>query len=112
MEAAVDSARDCTIAYLEGLLEPVDKRSRPIAWMLPYKRIRRWSWEIFWLAGGIFSWILAPWVFAALRTHELLNVLASTPVNVLFWVYFWGVMWGLGDVSYQQPLNLDVTPER
>jgi L-rhamnose-H+ transport protein len=67
---------------------------------VPYKRIRRWSWEIFWLAGGIFSWIVAPWFFAALRTNDLLKVLASTPGNVLFWVYFWGVMWGLGGLTF------------
>jgi L-rhamnose-H+ transport protein len=67
---------------------------------VPYKRIRRWSWEIFWLTGGIFSWLIAPWIFAALRTNDLLNVLGSTPGNVLFWVYFWGLMWGLGGLTF------------
>eukprot|EP01042_Synura_sphagnicola_P018780 gene18780-23747_t len=23
---------------------------------VPYKSIRRWNWEVFWLAGGILSW--------------------------------------------------------
>jgi len=67
---------------------------------VPYKRIQRWSWEIFWLAGGIFSWIIAPWLFASLRTNDLLGVLGSTPNNVLFWCYFWGVMWGLGGLTF------------
>lgn len=67
---------------------------------VPYKRVRRWSWEIFWLAGGMFSWIIAPWVFASLRTHDLLNVLTATPNNVLFWCYFWGAMWGLGGLTF------------
>lgn len=67
---------------------------------VPYKRIRRWSWEIFWLTGGFFSWIIAPWVFAFLRTNDLLGVLSATPSSVLFWCYFWGAMWGLGGLTF------------
>ncbi len=67
---------------------------------VPYKRIRRWSWEIFWLTGGVFSWLIAPWVFASLRTHDLPGVLGNTPGNVWFWCYFWGLMWGLGGLTF------------
>jgi L-rhamnose-H+ transport protein len=67
---------------------------------VPYKRIRSWSWEIFWLTGGVFSWIVAPWLFASLRTNDLLGVLRAAPPDVLFWVYFWGVMWGLGGLTF------------
>lgn len=67
---------------------------------VPYKRIRGWSWEIFWLTGGVFSWIVAPWVFAGLRTSDLLGVLNAAPSSVLFWVYFWGAMWGLGGLTF------------
>jgi L-rhamnose-H+ transport protein len=67
---------------------------------VPYKRIRRWSWEIFWLTGGVFSWIVAPWIFALLRTNDLLGVLSAAPSNVLFWCYFWGAMWGLGGLTF------------
>ena len=67
---------------------------------VPYKRIHRWSWEIYWLVGGVFSWIVAPWTFAALRTHDLLAVLAATPGKVLFWTYFWGLMWGIGGLTF------------
>jgi len=60
---------------------------------VPYKRIRRWSWEIFWLVGGFFSWVIAPWVFAGLRTEHLLDVLRSTSTSTLLWCGFWGAMW-------------------
>ena len=26
---------------------------------VPYRGVRRWSWETYWLVGGIFSWIIA-----------------------------------------------------
>ncbi len=67
---------------------------------VPYKRIKLWSWEIFWLAGGIFSWAIAPWLFASLRTNDLLDVLSATPSNTLFWCWFWGVMWGFGGLTF------------
>jgi len=67
---------------------------------VPYRRIQRWSWEIFWLTGGVFSWIVAPWLFASLRTHDLTGVLAHTPGDVLFWCYFWGALWGIGGLTF------------
>ena len=67
---------------------------------VPYKRIRLWSWEVFWLAGGLFSWLIAPWLFASLRTNDLLGVLAATPRETLAWCWFWGAMWGFGGLTF------------
>ena len=67
---------------------------------VPYKRVRRWSWEIFWLVGGVFSWVIAPWCFASLRTEHLFDVLSSTPASTLLWCWFWGVMWGFGGLTF------------
>jgi L-rhamnose-H+ transport protein len=36
-----------------------------VSFYVPYKRLRRWSREVFWIVGGAFSWIVAP---MALRT--------------------------------------------
>ena len=67
---------------------------------VPYKRVQRWSWEIYWIAGGTMAWLLAPWIFAALRTSDLLGVLHATPFGTIFWCYFWGAMWGLGSMAF------------
>lgn len=67
---------------------------------VPYKRIQRWSWEVFWLAGGLFSWLIAPWLFAALRTEDLLGVLSAAPRDTLLWCWFWGAMWGFGGLTF------------
>jgi L-rhamnose-H+ transport protein len=67
---------------------------------VPYKGIRRWSWEIFWLVGGVFSWIVAPWIFAGVRTNALLQVLADTPGSTLMWCWFWGALWGFGGLTF------------
>jgi L-rhamnose-H+ transport protein len=67
---------------------------------VPFRSVRGWSWEIFWLVGGVFSWIIAPWLFASLRTHDLLAVLAEAPPATLAWCYFFGALWGFGGLTY------------
>src|ERR1700728_4392903 len=67
---------------------------------VPYKRVQRWSWEVYWLTGGAAAWLVVPWVFAALRTNDLLGVLQATPSSTIFWCYFWGAMWGLGRIAF------------
>jgi L-rhamnose-H+ transport protein len=62
--------------------------------------VRGWSWEIFWLVGGVFSWIIAPWLFASLRTHDLLAVLAEAPPATLALCYFFGALWGFGGLTF------------
>jgi L-rhamnose-H+ transport protein len=67
---------------------------------VPYKRIRLWSWEIFWITGGLFSWLIAPWVVASVQTRHLFEVLSSTPSSTLFWCWLWGALWGLGGLTF------------
>lgn len=67
---------------------------------VPYKGVRRWSWEVFWITGGAVSWIFAPWFFAALQTRDLLGVLSATSNETLFWCYVFGAAWGLGGLTF------------
>jgi len=67
---------------------------------LPYRKVKHWAWESYWLAGGIFSWIIAPWVIASLAVPDLLNVLRHAPLKSAFWSYFFGALWGVGGLSF------------
>ena len=67
---------------------------------LPYKGVRRWSWECYWILGGFFSWIIAPWIVASLTVPNLLDALSSASGSTLFWSYFFGLMWGVGGLTY------------
>jgi len=66
----------------------------------PYRRVRKWAWEVYWLVGGFFSWIVAPWLLASILTENPLAVFRETPAGVLGWAYFWGAMWGLGGLTF------------
>ena len=67
---------------------------------LPFKRVKGWAWETYWLIAGVFSWILAPIVLAALLVPDLWSVLSATSGRTLALVYFWGVMWGVGGLTF------------
>ncbi|HEX3351935.1 MAG: L-rhamnose/proton symporter RhaT [Terriglobales bacterium] len=67
---------------------------------VPYRGVKRWAWETFWLTGGFFSWIIAPWFFGLLMTKDLLAVLHETPGTVLFWTFFFGLLWGIGGLTF------------
>ena len=67
---------------------------------VPYRGVRRWSWETYWLVGGFFSWIIAPWFLGHLMTRDLLAVLSETPKSTLFWAFFFGLLWGIGGLTF------------
>ena len=67
---------------------------------IPYRGVKKWAWESYWLAGGFFSWIIAPWVLAFIICPNLIEVLKSAEPKVLFWSYFFGAMWGIGGLTF------------
>jgi len=67
---------------------------------VPYRGVRRWSWETYWLVGGCFSWIIAPWLLGSLMTKNLLTVLSEAPSKALFWAFFFGLLWGIGGLTF------------
>jgi L-rhamnose-H+ transport protein len=67
---------------------------------VPYKGVKKWSWETYWLVGGFFSWIICPWVLASFMTNDLINVLKQQSFTTLWWTYFFGAMWGFGGLTF------------
>ena len=67
---------------------------------VPYRRVKHWAWETYWLVGGFFSWIIAPWLLALLLTRDLFAVLRESPLGSLFWAYAFGLLWGLGGLTF------------
>lgn len=67
---------------------------------LPYRGVKRWSWETYWLVGGVFSWVIAPWIFAWILVSDLPSLFRSAPESCLGWAYFFGALWGLGGLTF------------
>ena len=66
---------------------------------VPYKGVKKWSWETYWLVGGFFSWIICPWLFAYFMTEDLISVLKQQTASTIWWTYFFGVLWGFGGLT-------------
>ena len=67
---------------------------------VPYRKVTGWSWETYWLVGGVVSWVVAPWLLAGILTHDLFAVLHETPVSTVWWAYLFGVLWGVGGLTF------------
>jgi len=67
---------------------------------VPYKGVKHWAWETYWLVGGIVSWIVCPWVLALILTKNLPGVILSQSASTLWWTYFFGVLWGFGGLTF------------
>lgn len=67
---------------------------------VPYKGVKKWSWETYWLVGGFFSWIICPGLLASLLTNDLAGVLRQQSGSTLWWTYFFGAMWGFGGLTF------------
>jgi len=67
---------------------------------IPFKKVQKWAWESYWLVGGLFSWIVTPSVVGFLTCPGLLKVLGSAPSRSILWCYLFGVMWGIGGLTF------------
>lgn len=67
---------------------------------VPYKGVKKWSWETYWLVGGFFSWIICPSLLALVLTKDPYGAISSQPFAVLKWTYFFGVLWGFGGLTF------------
>ena len=66
----------------------------------PCKRIKGWAWETYWLTLGLFAWIAAPLLMALIIVPNFFEILSTVPNGVLFWAYFFGVLWGIGGLTF------------
>lgn len=67
---------------------------------IPFRKVRNWSWETYWLTQGFAAWIVMPWLFAAWTIPDLWSVLADSSARHMFWSYFFGVLWGIGGLTF------------
>lgn len=69
---------------------------------VPINKIKKWSWESYWLIQGIFAWLLFPVLGALLAVpqgHNLIDLYTSAPKESLLTMFF-GVLWGVGGLTF------------
>ncbi len=67
---------------------------------IPYKKVKGWAWESFWIVGGIFSWFIVPPLAAWLTIPHFSEIIRQTSGGILLLTYFFGLLWGIGGLTY------------
>ena len=60
---------------------------------LPYKKVRGWSWESYWITGGLFSWLIVPPIAAWLTIPDFASIISHTahlPLPLLIYLGCFG----------------------
>ena len=69
---------------------------------VPFKKVKKWAWESYWLSQGVAAWLIAPWIFALLTVPRgtLLDILSESPASAKLLAMLFGALWGLGGLTF------------
>jgi L-rhamnose-H+ transport protein len=67
---------------------------------VPFKKVKEWSWESYWIVGGLFSWLIIPPFAAWLTIPHFADIVSQASASTFWWTYFWGILWGIGGLTY------------
>src|SRR5215218_7636475 len=67
---------------------------------MPYKKVRGWAWESYWIIGGLFSWLVVPPLATWLTIPHFSDIIAQASGSTLFYTFLFGLLWGIGGLTY------------
>ena len=69
---------------------------------VPFKKVKSWAWESYWITQGVAAWLIAPWLFAFIfiPTGELIPIIKESPLSAKFMAMFFGALWGFGGLTF------------
>jgi L-rhamnose-H+ transport protein len=67
---------------------------------MPYKKVRGWAWESYWIVGGFFSWLIVPPVAAYLTIPGFAEIISAAAPTIKAFTYSMGLIWGIGGLTY------------
>lgn len=69
---------------------------------VPFKKVKSWAWESYWISQGVAAWLIAPLVFALIFVPkgELIPILKEAPASAKWMAVFFGALWGFGGLTF------------
>ena len=67
---------------------------------MPFKKVKGWAWESFWIVGGLFSWLIVPPIAAWLTIPNFSSIISEAASQVKGFVFLMGLLWGIGGLTY------------
>ena len=72
---------------------------------VPINKIKKWSWESYWLIQGVFAWLIFPFLGMLLSVpeghsvNELFAMMSADPKATWMTILF-GMLWGVGGLTF------------
>ena len=70
------------------------------SWYMPYNWVKKWRWEIYWITGGIFSWLIMPFLAVIFTIPDWQGIIQASGGSVIRNTYIMGLLWGIGGLTY------------
>jgi len=69
---------------------------------VPFKKVKQWSWESYWIMQGVAAWLLAPWIAAWLTVPQgsLMDIIRESPASAKWLTIMFGALWGVGGLTF------------
>lgn len=67
---------------------------------LPFKKVKNWAWESYWLVYAVFGLVVVPWLLALTTSPNVISVLQNSPTRTLAYCCACGAMWGVGGLTW------------
>ncbi len=69
---------------------------------VPFKKVKQWSWESYWIMQGLAAWIIIPWIFAFITvpSGSLMDILHDAPSRAKWLAIMFGALWGVGGLTF------------
>jgi len=69
---------------------------------VPFKKVKSWAWESYWLSQGVAAWLIAPILFAFIFVPkgELIPIIKEAPASAKLMALFFGSLWGFGGLTF------------
>ncbi|MCX6220921.1 MAG: L-rhamnose/proton symporter RhaT [Bacteroidia bacterium] len=67
---------------------------------MPFKKVKGWAWESYWIIGGLFSWMIVPPLAAYFTVPGFASIIHNASGQILAITYLMGLMWGIGGLTY------------
>lgn len=67
---------------------------------IPYKKVKGWAWESYWIIGGLFSWLIVPPLAAWLTIPNFSEIISQAGGATIGYTFLFGILWGIGGLTY------------
>jgi L-rhamnose-H+ transport protein len=67
---------------------------------LPFKKVKNWAWESYWMVYAVVGLVVVPWGLAMVVSPNAIAAIRATSWQTLLRCYLFGAMWGVGGLTW------------